>query len=1208
MHHAPFVHLRCHTEYSLLKCTNRIDALVAKAAEYRLPALALTDMGNLFGAVQFYQTAVAAGIKPILGAQVNVAPDSRCIRPGGAPEDTPEMLLLCRDARGWRNLMELLSAAHLESMHDHTPLVDRELLERHADGLICLTGALNGVIPRLLEGGHPTAAQDTLAWLKAAYGADNVFVELADNGMAGRRGLNLDLINLAHATHTPLVATADCFYLTPDDARAHDALLCIGSGAMMDETDRRRLPAGQFHFRAPDEMAAAFADLPDALENTVRIAQRCNLDLRFDTPYMPAFPVPGGMPPERYLEEQVFAGLARRFTEQGIPEEARPTYTERARWELDTINKMGYPGYFLIVWDIIRHAREQGIPVGPGRGSAAGSLVAYALRITDLDPLPYNLLFERFLNPERVSLPDIDMDFCMDHRDRVIHYVADKYGSDHVCQIITFGTMGAKAVLRDVARVLDFSFSESDRIAKLVPNTLGMTLDKAMQEEPRLKELVRSDARVGELMDIALALEGVARHASTHAAGVIISEDVLTRFTPLYRGPNNEVISHFAKDDAEAAGLVKFDFLGLKTLTVIDHAVKEVRRAGGNLDLDAVTHTGITRNDPKTYELLCRGDTTGVFQLESSGMKDLIVKMQPGTFEDLVALLALYRPGPIGSGMLDDFINRKKGTTPITYDLPELEPILKETYGVIVYQEQVMRIANVVAGYSLGDADLLRRAMGKKKASEMEKQKARFIVGATAKGHDPKVAERIFDLMAYFAGYGFNKSHSAAYAVVSFQTAYLKAHHPVEFMAALLTNDMTNPDKTAKNIAEVREMKIPLLPPDINHSGIRFTCEAAPPDSQRYPLGGTSIDRRERSECKADGAQDPRHVQWMGEGPSTAQRSNRGAQQVDRGHLGIRYGLGGIKGVGEAALESVVAQRTRAPYTGLADLCQRIDLNKSNKRVLEALIHAGALDAFGPRAALSAALPEAMEAGSRGARERESGQFSIFGAEAAAVPEPNLTRTPEWDDHERLTREKEALGFYLSSHPMRRYREDARRFATTTVESLAQCADGKEVRLAGILTGVRGRITKKGDRMAFLALEDEHGQTEVIAFPDAFKQAEPLLRVDAPLLVTGTVDASDTGTNKIKATRIDNLIDIRKQRVRQVILHFTSTGLSRADMAGLRAALTRHPGPCAVRLEVHMPGVADVTLSTAPDLQVAADDALISDVERVLGRGTVAFA
>ncbi len=1160
MRHASFVHLRCYTEYSLLHCTNRIGALIDKAVEYRLPALAMTDMGNLFGAVQFYQKAVSKGVKPILGAQVFVAPGSRFDTPSGDPEKIPEMVLLCRNETGWRNLMTLLSAAHLESIHDHTPVVDRALLEQHADGLICLTGALNGVIPHLLESGDRAEAERTVHWLKAAYGDDNLFIEICENRVPGRRGLNLELINLAHDTHTPLVATAASYYLEPDDARAHDALLCIGQGAMMDETDRKRLPQGQFHFRSPDEMAADFADLPDALENTLRIAQRCNVDHRFDTPYMPAFPVPEGTTPEGYLEQLVMQGLTERFAQLGTPPEDQPRYIERARWELDTINHMGYPGYFLIVWDIIDYARKRGIPVGPGRGSAAGSLVAYALRITDLDPLPYNLLFERFLNPERVSLPDIDMDFCMDHRDKVIQHVADKYGSDYVCQIITFGTMGAKAVIRDVARVLDFSFSESDRIAKLVPNTLGMTLTQAMKEEPRLKELVDSDERVAELMSIALSLEGVARHASTHAAGVIISEDVLTRFTPLYRGPNNEVISHFAKDDAEAAGLVKFDFLGLKTLTVIDHAVKEIERAGGTLDLDAVTLKGISENDPETYKLLCRGDSTGVFQLESTGMKDLIVKMQPDCFEDLVALLALYRPGPIGSGMLDDFIGRKKGTTPITYDLPELEPILEETYGVIVYQEQVMRIANVVAGYSLGDADLLRRAMGKKKASEMEKQKARFIAGATEIGHDPKVAERIFDLMAYFAGYGFNKSHSAAYAVISFQTAYLKAHYPVEFMAALLTNDMTNPDKTAKNIAEVREMKILLLPPDINRSEIRFSCEPVP--------AGTDSKYR----------------------------------------LAIRYGLGGIKGVGEAALESIVALRKDGPYTGLANLCERIDLNKANKRVLEALICAGALDDWGPRAALFTHLGPTMEAGVRASRERESGQFSIFAAEEAALPEPDLTTIREWDEHDLLTREKATLGFYLSSHPMRRYAADAHRYATVNVETLNQAGDGKEVRLAGILTSIRGRITKKGDRMAFLAVEDELGQTEVVAFPDAYAEAEPLLVIDTPLLITGTVDASDSGTNKIKATKIENLIDLRQQRVRKVILQFTATGLSRADMATLKSTLMAHPGPCRVDLQVHLPGVAEVTPSADPALQVAADDTLINAVERVIGRGTVAFA
>ncbi len=1153
MRHAPFVHLRCHTEFSLLTCSNRIGKLLNQAAEYRLPALAITDSGNLFGAVQFYQKAMDKGVKPILGVEVSVAPESRFTEPPHGRE-LPELLLLARNEAGWRSLMGLLSAAHLESMFE-TPQTDRELLAKHADGLICLTGGLTGVVPERLAAGDHAGAKDWVEWLSQTYGAENVFIELCENNVPERRQINLDLIHLSHETGVPLAATADSRYLKPEDARAHDALLCIGYGAMLEEEDRKRLPPGHFHFKSPEEMAADFADLPDALHNTLVIAQRCNVDLRFATNYMPHFPVPDGTSPDDYLKQVTAEGLAERFAEDAIPAAEQGTYQKRVDWELETICNMGYPGYFLIVWDIIRYARGQDIPVGPGRGSAAGSLVSYALRITDLDPLPYGLLFERFLNPERVSLPDIDMDFCMDHRDKVIQYVTDTYGTNHVCQIITFGTMGAKAVLRDVARVLDFSFPESDRIAKLVPNTLGVTLKDALKEEPTLKKLVDTDPRVAELMDIAQSLEGVSRHASTHAAGVIISEDALTRHTPLYRGPGGEIISHFFKDDAEAVGLVKFDFLGLKTLTVLDHAEREVRTAGGNLNL-----SDVPLDDKKTYELLCKGDTTGVFQLESSGMRDLIVKMQPSCFEDLVALLALYRPGPIGSGMLDDFVSRKRGATPIVYDLPELEPILKETYGVIVYQEQVMRIANVVAGYSLGDADLLRRAMGKKKASEMEKQKTRFIEGAKGKGFDAKVAEKIFDLMAYFAGYGFNKSHSAAYAVISFHTAYLKAHHPVPFMAALLTNDMTNPDKTARNVAECRNMGIPMLPPDVNISQVRFVCEALPAEM-----------------CESSGY-----------------------------HYGIRYGLGGIKGVGEAALESVIAERKEGSFADLFDFTARIDLNKANKRVLEALIAAGAMDAWGPRAALMEGLGIAMDEGTRISREQDSGQTSIFGESLAPALTPTLPDLPEWDDHERLVREKAALGFYLSSHPMLRYRADARRHATCTTKTVQQAPEEKEVRLAGILTAVRGRITKKGDRMAFLAIEDDVGSTEIIAFPDVFKEAEPWLIPDAPLLISGTVDKGGEG-NKIKAKKIECLMEVRKRTVKTVTVSFSATGVTKSHLAALKDAVSAHPGPCALKLRVHVPGKAEATLATDPALTVSADDALVRDVERLLGSGSVGF-
>ncbi|MFQ5509238.1 MAG: DNA polymerase III subunit alpha [Leptospirillia bacterium] len=1155
MRHAHFAHLRCHTEYSLLSSSNRVGALVERAAEYRLPALAITDAGNLFAAVQFFQKCMDAGIKPILGAEAFIAPGSRMTAPRGRVDETTEVVLLCKDESGWENLMTLLSRAHLES-HFVRPQVDRELLAEHAGGLICLTGGpLQGALPRRMADSDVDGAKEMLGWLRQTYGDDNVYVEICQNNVPAMRQVNLNLIHLAHDTGTPLVATADTRYLNPEDARAHDALLCIGTGANLDEEERERLPEGDFHFKHPDQMVKDFSGLEDAIANTITIAQRCNVDLRFDTYHMPQFEVPAEHTPESYLKAITLAGLHERFAEDRIPEDQQQTYIDRVEWELSTINKMGYPGYFLIVWDIIHYAREQGIPVGPGRGSAAGSLVSYALRITDLDPLPYNLLFERFLNPDRVSLPDIDMDFCMDNRDRVIQYVADKYGADHVCQIITFGTMGAKAVLRDVARVLDFSFMESDRIAKLVPNTLGMTLKQALKEEPKLLDLVKSDERVAELMAIARNLEGLARHASTHAAGVVISENKLTRHTPLYKGPHDEVLSQFYKDDAEAVGLVKFDFLGLKTLTVIEHAIQEVRRTGVE-----VNFTGIPLDEKETYALLCRGDTTGVFQLESTGMKDLIVKMQPDSFEDLVALLALYRPGPIGSGMLDDFISRKKGTTPIVYDLPELEPVLKETYGVIVYQEQVMRIANVVAGYSLGEADLLRRAMGKKKASEMEKQKIRFIEGARGKGFKSEVAEKIFDLMAYFAGYGFNKSHSAAYAVVSFQTAYLKAHHPVQFMAALLTNDMAHPDKTAKNITEVREMGIPLLPPDINKSQIRFTSEELPPE-------------------------------LSGESGYT---------------LGIRYGLGGIKGVGEAALESVIATRDAdGVFSGLFDLTRRIDLNKANKRVLEALTCSGALDHWSNRATLFEATPAAMEDGARVREEQLSGQATLFGAAEAADPTGLIVPLPEWDEHEKLAREKETLGFYLSSHPMRRYRDDVARFATTDT-SLGGKEEGKDVRVAGLLTDIRGRITKKGDRMAFLTIEDEAGVCEVIAFPDAYQAAEPILIPDTPLLVSGTVDGTDQGS-KVKATRIESLIEVRKRAVRKVVFKFTSTGMSRGHLASLKDVIRSHPGPCEVHLQVHVPGQVNATLAAAPMLTVSADDALIRDAERVLGRGSVAF-
>jgi DNA polymerase-3 subunit alpha len=834
------------------------------------------------------------------------------------------------------------------------------------------------------------------------------------------------------------------------------------------------------------------------------------------------------------------------------------------------INSMGYAGYFLIVWDIIRYAKDHGIPVGPGRGSAAGSLVAYALQITDIDPIRYGLIFERFLNPERISLPDIDMDFCMEGRDQVINYVIDKFGADHVAQIITFGTMAAKAAIRDVGRVLEIPYAEVDRFAKLIPNTLNITLQQALEEEPRIQELARSDSKLQELLELAKALEGTTRHASTHAAGIVISTEPLTEHVPLYRGTNDEVVTQYAMGDIEKIGLVKFDFLGLRTLTVIDHTLRLVneRGVGGRgLGVDRSTPdpstpytppptplslSDIPMDDPETFALLSSGETTGVFQLEGAGMRDLLIKMKPEHFEDVIAIIALYRPGPIGSGMIDDFIKRKRGQTKIQYEVPPLEEILKETYGVIVYQEQVMKIANVLGGFSLGEADLLRRAMGKKKPDDMEKQKSLFITGAKANGISAKKAEKIFDLMAYFAGYGFNKSHSAAYALISYQTAYLKTHYPLEFMAALLTSEMGNSDKVVKYISECRAMGIPILPPDVNESQRDFT--------------------------------------------------------VVQGR--IRFGLAAVKNVGLASIDAIQGARaTEGRFTDLFHFCRQVDLRRVNKRVIEGLIKCGAFDSTGARRSqLMSVLEQAMEEGARHQEEQDRGQMSIFGG-ANGLPTHITTKAvlpdlPEWEEAVRLRFEKEILGFYITSHPLAPWQEEMKRLASHTMEEMGDARDGMELRLVGIVTHRKMSTTKKGDKMAYVRLEDLTGSIEVIVFPDLYKSCAPLLMNDSPLLVVGTLDKAEKGI-RLKATRLELLAQARTRTASKVEIQLDADRVQGADLQLLKNILSKYRGGCSVYLKLSSVEKGESLIAIPSELRVTPSPLFISEVEGSFGKGTV---
>ncbi|PLX91472.1 MAG: DNA polymerase III subunit alpha, partial [Desulfuromonas sp.] len=850
MDHANFVHLHLHSQYSLLDGAIKIDDLVKRGREYKMPALAVTDHGNMFGAIEFYQKASSAGIKPIIGCEVYVAPGARFDKGNarGSSDASYHLVLLCQNITGYRNLCHLISAAYREGFY-YKPRIDWELLKERHHGLIALTACLGGEIPTLLGMNRQDEALARVKQMSEIFDDNRLFLELQENHLPEQEPVNRGLIELHNELGLPLVATNDCHYLTREDAYAHEVLLCIQTGKTMDDPNRMRFSNNEFYVKTPDEMSALFAHVPEAIDNTVAIAERCNLELDFKTYHFPQYEKPAEKSLDDVLEEQSREGLDQRLVEirrvRTVAEDEEKEYRERLEIELACIRQMGFPGYFLIVADFINWAKDHNIPVGPGRGSAAGSLVAFAIRITDIDPMPYNLLFERFLNPERISMPDIDVDFCIYGREDVIEYVRQKYGEGNVAQIITFGTMAAKGVIRDVGRALSMPYGEVDKISKLVPGTLGITLKEALQQEPKLKELVEKDPKVKSLYPIALALEGLTRHASTHAAGVVVTPKPLPEYLPLYTDPKSGgQVTQFAMSYVEKIGLVKFDFLGLKTLTVIDNAVRLIRE-GKSPDFDL---TLVGDDDEETYKLLGAGETTGVFQLESSGMKELLIKLKPSCFEDIIAVCALYRPGPLGSGMVDDFILRKHGKKAITYDFPQLEPILKDTYGVIVYQEQVMLIAQVLANYSLGGADLLRRAMGKKKPEEMAKQKDLFLAGSKENKLDLKKAEGVFDLMEKFAAYGFNKSHSAAYALVAYHTAYLKTHYPVEFMAALLTEDMENTDKVIKNISEVRSMGIEVLPPDINASDRSFTVH-------------------ERS---------------------------------------IRFGLGAVKGVGAAALDSIL--------------------------------------------------------------------------------------------------------------------------------------------------------------------------------------------------------------------------------------------------------------------------------------------------------------
>jgi DNA polymerase-3 subunit alpha len=1144
--------LHLHTQFSLLDGANQIEPLVQQIKSFGQPAVAMTDHGNMFGAVEFYRKAKEAGVKPIIGCEAYMALGSRLAKKdsGLAHNDYYHLILLARNLTGYQNLIKLVSKAYLEGFY-YKPRMDKEILKEHHEGLIALSGCLSGEIPYLIGQKDMDGALAVAGEFQEIFGKDQFYLEVQANGLDHQRIANAGLLEIHKKLGIPLAGTNDCHYLNKEDSHPHELMLCLQTGKTLSDPNRMKFDTDQLYVKSTEEIAPAFAEFPGAVTNTCRIADACDLELVLNKTHLPQYKVPEGYTRESYVEQLAVEGLKARL-------KARPStipsvaYEQRLREELMVICSMGFAGYFLIVWDIIRFARSRGIPVGPGRGSAAGSLVAYALQITDLDPLVYTLLFERFLNPERVSLPDIDMDFCMDRRGEVINYVVDKYGTDHVAQIITFGTLGAKAAIRDVGRVLEIPYAECDKVAKLVPNQLNITLQQALETEPKLRELVETDGKIAELMKVAQSLEGLARHASTHAAGVVISEGPLTDHVPLYKGANDEIVTQYTMGDVEKIGLVKFDFLGLKTLTMIKRAVDLINES--RPDQPSVVIEQLPFDDPKTFQLLASGKTTGLFQLESSGMRDLLTGLKPDRFEDIIAIIALYRPGPMD--LIPDFIKRKQGKVPIAYELPELEPILKDTYGVIVYQEQVMAIANTVAGFSLGQADILRRAMGKKKPEEMEKLRVKFVDGAKQNHIQEKKAEKLYEHIQKFAGYGFNKSHAAAYAVVCYHTAYLKAHYPTEFMAALMTTDMGNTDKIVGYFTECRDLGIKVLGPDVNASQKNFAVTDA----------------------------------------------------------AIRFGLAAIKNVGEGAVDSVLAIRTESgPFKSFFDFCRRVDLHKVNKRMLEGLIKTGAFDSTGgKRAQLMAVLDQAVEDGAAAQHERDCGQTSIFGDESNDhqpthdLAGPPLPAIAEWDQAQRLKYERELTGFYITAHPLTRYEATLTALSTATTVGLSECADGKEVKICGIIASVKAMITKKGDRMAYVTLEDLHGTTEVIAFPDLFKSAGDLIAPERLVRITGTIDRGDKGT-KIRGTKIEPLAEVQTQSIKRIRIRLTDRPEVRDQLPRLLAIFKRHPGHSSISMTFRTEEALEADTAPLPNLAVSPSEHFVADVEEVLGKGALSL-
>ena len=1139
-----YVHLHVHTQYSLLDGAIRIADLLRRAAEFDMQAVSVTDHGTLFGVVEFYSKAVKAGIKPIIGCEIYVAPRTRFDKTPLDNKDLSHLILLAKDLEGYRNLCKLATAAQLDGFY-YKPRIDKQILKECSKGLIGLSACLHGEIPRYIQQGRIEQAQEAACKYLEVFGADNFFLEVQNNGLQEQEQVNQILLDMSQRLSIPLVASNDCHYLSKEDVRAHDVLLCIQTGKTIQDNERLKFRTDQLYFKSKAEMHAAFKDYPGALSNTVDIARRCNIDFDFNTYHFPRFADELEQDIDTLFAQSVRQGFEVRIKrlKEKNPQINQTVYRNRLDYEISVIQEMGFSSYFLIVADFIRYAKENEIPVGPGRGSAAGSLVAYSLGITDLDPIAHGLIFERFLNPARKSMPDIDVDFCIDGREEVYRYVVDKYGGgDYVAQIITFGKLKTRAVIRDVGRALDIPLVEVDAIAKMVPDILNITLEEALAREPRLVELAHQKTEIDELIKICRVLEGLPRHASTHAAGVVIADKPLVNYMPLYRGKKGEVVTQYDMKIVEKIGLVKFDFLGLRNLTVIANTLRLIADHGKTPpDLDNIELT-----DAATYRLLSAGDTTGVFQLESSGMKDLLVRLKPETFDDVIALVALYRPGPMESGMIDDYVARKHGKKSVEYLLPQLEPILKETYGVIVYQEQVMKIANDLANYSMAEADDLRKAMGKKIVSIMAEHRQRFVNGAVENGIAAEQAAPIFSLMEKFGGYGFNKSHSAAYALIAYQTAYLKAHFPVEFMASLLTSEMQTTDGVVKYIVECRNHGIAVLPPDINSSDKVFTVDG------------------------------------------------------DK----IRFGLAAVKNVGESAIEAVIEYRKEGPFTSLYDFCDRVDLKKVNKRVIESLIKCGAFDSTGgaKRSQMMAALEDALEYGQRMQKERMDPQIGLFDGVVSpqVINAPALPELEEWSESQRLAFEKESIGFYISGHPLKRYEELLDKFTNANAISIKEIKNGGAVRIGGLIRSTKIIKTKRGDLMAFVTIEDLHGAVEATVFARVYSGVSDLLVEDNAILVQGQVQ-KDEQSVKILAEKVVPMGKAEETWTASIHLNLEISRTDRAVLEKLNDILKKHPGGCRGFLHLRSPENTDSIIALPDSLKLKAGGALTREVNELLG-------